>query len=142
MAAKRGEAQTLHSVVAQLSAHAATWPTEVQPQWIALQAAAAGPDPRAAAVRIAFLRNSLMRVPDFRQSLGAIQPPAGNEAPPFTHFLLLPGIRTLRALPSTLGRGRTAEPGEADGSHNRQLRPVLPGSRIFSARAARGQIAR
>src|SRR3984957_2692195 len=90
VAAKRGEAQTLHSVVAQLSARAATWPPEVQQQWIALQAAAAGSDPRAAAVRIAFLRNSLMRMPDFRQSLGVIQPTAGNEATPFRHFLLLP----------------------------------------------------
>jgi Tfp pilus assembly protein PilF len=90
MAAKRGDAQTLHSVVARLSARAASWPPEVQQQWIALQAAAAGPDPRAAAVRIAFLRNSLMRLPDFRQSLNVIQPTAGNEATPFTHFLLLP----------------------------------------------------
>ena len=90
VAAKRGDAQTLHSVIAQIGAHAATWPPEVQPQWTALQAAAAGPDPRAAAVRIAFLRNSLMRVPDFRQSLSVIQPAAGNEAAPFTHFLLLP----------------------------------------------------
>jgi tetratricopeptide (TPR) repeat protein len=89
-AAKRGDAQTLHSVVAQISARAATWPPEVQQQWTALQAAAAGPDPRAAAVRIAFLRNSLMRLPDFRQSLGVIQPAAGNEATPFHHFLLLP----------------------------------------------------
>src|ERR1700722_846582 len=89
-AAKRGDAQTLHSVVAQISARAATWPPEVQQQWTALQAAAAGPDPRAAAVRIAFLRNSLMRLPDFRQSLGVIQPAAGNEATPFNHFLLLP----------------------------------------------------
>ena len=86
-AAKAG---TLHSVVARIGALAATWPPEVQQQWIALQAAVAGPDPRAAAVRIAFLRNSLMRVPEFRQSLGVIQPPAGNEAAPFTHFLLLP----------------------------------------------------
>ncbi len=90
VAAKRGDGQTLHSVIAQLAAHAASWPAEVQPQWAALQAAAAGPDPRAAAVRIAFLRNSLMRMPDFRQSLSVIQPAAGNEAAPFTHFLLLP----------------------------------------------------
>ena len=89
-AAKRGDAQTLHSVLAQISARAATWPPEVQQQWTALQAAASGPDPRAAAVRIAFLRNSLMRLPDFRQSLGVIQPAAGNEATPFRHFLLLP----------------------------------------------------
>ena len=90
VAAKRGDAQTLHSVVAQISVYAATWPAEVQPQWIALQAAAAGANPQAAAVRIAFLRNSLMRLPDFRQSLSVIQPAAGNEATPFAHFLLLP----------------------------------------------------
>ena len=90
VAAKRGDAQTLRSVIAQIGAHAGTWPPEVQPQWTALQAAAAGPDPRAAAVRIAFLRNSLMRLPDFRQSLNVIQPAAGSEATPFTHFLLLP----------------------------------------------------
>jgi Tfp pilus assembly protein PilF len=89
VAAKRGDAQTLHSVVARLNTHAATWPPEVQQQWTALQTAAAGPDPRSAAVRIAFLRNSLMRVPEFRQSLNQIQPTAGNEATPFTRFLLL-----------------------------------------------------
>ncbi len=89
-AAKRGDAQTLHSVIAQISTHAASWPPEVQPQWVALQTAAAGSDPRAAAVRIAFLRNSLMRVPEFRQSLSEIQPVAGSEALPFGHFLLLP----------------------------------------------------
>jgi Flp pilus assembly protein TadD len=89
VAAKRGDSQTLHSVVNQISTNAATWPPEVQQQWTALQAVVAGPDPRAAAVRIAFLRNSLMRVPEFRQSLGVIQPTAGNEALPFSHFLLL-----------------------------------------------------
>jgi Tfp pilus assembly protein PilF len=90
VAAKRGDAATLHSVLAQITSHAATWPAEVQPQWTALESAAAGPDPRAAAVRIAFLRNSLMRLPDFRQSLSMIQPATGSEASPFTHFLLLP----------------------------------------------------
>jgi Tfp pilus assembly protein PilF len=90
VAAKRGDGQTLRSVIAQIGVSAGNWPPEVQPQWTALQAAAAGADPRAAAVRIAFLRNSLMRVPSFRQSLSVIQPAAGNEAAPFTHFLLLP----------------------------------------------------
>jgi Tfp pilus assembly protein PilF len=90
VAAKRGDGQTLRTVVADIGAQAGTWPPEVQPQWTALQTAVAGPDPRAAAVRIAFLRNSLMRVPAFRQSLSVIQPTAGNEAAPFTRFLLLP----------------------------------------------------
>ena len=78
IAAKRGDAQTLHSTIAQIAAVAPSWPPEVQPQWTALQAAAAGADPRAAAVRIAFLRNSMMRVPDFRQSLGP-HPTHGRE---------------------------------------------------------------
>ena len=69
VAAKRGDGQTLRSVVAQIGAQAGTWPPEVQPQWTALQTAVAGPDPRAAAVRIAFLRNSLMRVPAFARVL-------------------------------------------------------------------------
>jgi Tfp pilus assembly protein PilF len=90
VAAKRGDRQTLHTVVEQIAAHASTWPPEVQQQWTALQTAAAGSNPQAAAVRIAFLRNSLMRVPEFRQSLGVIQPQAGNEATPFQHFLRLP----------------------------------------------------
>src|ERR1700733_1351559 len=90
VAAKRGDAATLHSMLGQIASRAATWPPEVQPQWTALQSAAAGPDPRVAAVRIAFLRNSLMRLPDFRQSLSLIQPATGSEASPFTHFLLLP----------------------------------------------------
>jgi hypothetical protein len=90
VAAKRGDTQTLHSVVTQLSTHAAAWPAEVQPQWTALQTAAQGADPRAAAVRIAFLRNSLMRSPEFRQSLHVMQPPAGSEATPFERFLVLP----------------------------------------------------
>ena len=100
-AAKRGDAQTLQSVVTQLSARARAWPPEVQPQWTALQAAAAGPDPRAAAVRIAFLRNSLMRVPEFRQSLALIQPAAGNEALPFSRFLLLPSPSFVPPPPDT-----------------------------------------
>jgi Tfp pilus assembly protein PilF len=90
IAAKRGDGQTLHEVTAQLATHASAWPPEVQPQWIALQAAASASDPRVAAVRIAFLRNSLMRVPEFRQSIGLIQPAAGNEPAPFRHFLRLP----------------------------------------------------
>jgi Tfp pilus assembly protein PilF len=121
VAAKRGDAQTLRSVVAQIGAHAATWPAEVQPQWTALQAAAAGPDPRAAAVRIAFLRNSLMRMPDFRQSLSVIQPAAGNEAAPFTHFLRLPSPSftppsadtSIRFQPVAIANPGPAQEGEA-----------------------------
>ena len=87
VAAKRGDAATLKSAVAQLSARSSAWPPEVQQQLAAVQAAAAGTDLRAAATRTTFLRNVLMRVPEYRQSLSLIKAPAGEEARPFTHFV-------------------------------------------------------
>ena len=87
VAAKRGDAATLKSAVAQISARSSAWPAEVQQQLAVVQAATAGTDLRAAATRTTFLRNVLMRVPEYRQSLSVIKAPAGEEARPFTHFL-------------------------------------------------------
>ncbi len=89
VAAKRGDADTLKSVVARIGAKSSSWPPEVQQQVAALQTAASSGDLRAAATRTTFLRNVLMRVPDYRQSLGEIKAPPGEEAQPFTHFLAL-----------------------------------------------------
>ncbi|MGI9165314.1 MAG: FG-GAP-like repeat-containing protein [Pyrinomonadaceae bacterium] len=89
VAAKRGDADTLRKTVDRISARSPTWPPEVQEQLNAVKAAAAGPEPRAAATRITFLRNVLVRVSEFRESLAAIKPPPGEEATPFTHFLKL-----------------------------------------------------
>jgi len=87
VAAKHGDIATLKQVIASVQAQSQPWPPEVQQQFIALQTAASGPDPRAAALRTTFLRNVLMRLPDFRRDLAAIKPPPGDEAQPFTHFL-------------------------------------------------------
>jgi tetratricopeptide (TPR) repeat protein len=89
VAAKRSDTATLKSVVAKVSSRSASWPPEVQQQLAALQAAADGPDPRTAATRTTFLRNVLMRVPEFRESLAVLKAPPGEEAEPFTHFLRL-----------------------------------------------------
>jgi Tfp pilus assembly protein PilF len=89
VAAKRGDSAVVKQSVARVGAQSQGWPPEVQEQLTALEAAAAGPDPRAAAMRTTFLRNALMRLPDFRQSMAAIKPPPGDEAQPFTHFLRL-----------------------------------------------------
>jgi Tfp pilus assembly protein PilF len=88
-AAKRGDAATLQSALAQISSRASQWPPEVQQQLAALQSAAAGADVHAAATRTTFLRNTLMRVPEFRESLAVLQAAPGEEAEPFTHFLRL-----------------------------------------------------
>src|SRR5580698_7047347 len=87
VAAKRGDAATLKSAVAEISARSSAWPPEVQQQLATVQAAAAGTDLRAAATRTTFLRNVLMRVPEYRQSLSVIKAPAGEEARPFSHFV-------------------------------------------------------
>ncbi|MDT7540227.1 MAG: hypothetical protein QOE33_131 [Acidobacteriota bacterium] len=89
VSAKRGDADTLRRTVEKISARSSGWPSEVQQQLNAVQEATNGSDPRAAATRIAFLRNVLVREPEFRQSLAAIKPPPGEEAEPFTKFLRL-----------------------------------------------------
>jgi Tfp pilus assembly protein PilF len=89
LAAKRGDAATLKSALARISARASEWPSEVQHQLAAVQSAAAGADLHPAATQTTFLRNVMMRVPEYRQSLTAIKAPPGDEAEPFTHFLRL-----------------------------------------------------
>ncbi len=89
IAAKRGDAETLKSMAAQIQSRSTAWPSEVQEQVKALNDAVQSGDLRAAATRTSFLRNVLMRVPEYRRDLGAIKPPPGEEAVPFTHFLRL-----------------------------------------------------
>ncbi len=86
-AAKRGDSETLRRTVEKITQRSAGWPPEVQQQLSALQTAVSGSDPRAAATRIAFLRNVLVRIPEYRNDLSVIKPPPGEEAQPFTHFL-------------------------------------------------------
>ncbi|HEV7902662.1 MAG TPA: FG-GAP-like repeat-containing protein [Pyrinomonadaceae bacterium] len=88
VAAKRGDTNTLRASVARLAARAAAWPPEVQQQWSALEAAASN-DPRAAATRVAFLRNVLVRVPEYRRSLAQVKSAPGEEAEPFARPLKL-----------------------------------------------------
>lgn len=87
VAAKRGDAETLKSSVAKLTARSSSWPDEVKEQVNAVSQAANSGDLRGAATRTSFLRNVLMRVPEYRRSLAAIKPPPGEEAMPFTSFL-------------------------------------------------------
>ena len=89
IAAKRGDAETLKSSVAKIVARSSGWPDEVREQVNVLDAAAKGGDLTAAATRTSFLRNVLVRVPDYRRGLAAIKPPPGEEAAPLTHFLRL-----------------------------------------------------
>ena len=88
-AAKRGDAETLKSSVAKIVARSSAWPEEVREQVRAVEAASNSGDLPAAATRTSFLRNVLVRVPEYRRNLAAIKPPPGDEATPFTHFVKL-----------------------------------------------------
>lgn len=89
VAAKRGDAETVKSAMAKITARSSVWPEEVRQQVSAADAAVKSADMRASATRIAFLRNVLVRLPEYRRDLAAIKPPPGEEAIPFTHFLKL-----------------------------------------------------
>ena len=89
IAAKQGDAATVKSTVAQIQAQSSSWPAEVKRQLAAVEAAIASSDLRSAATQTTFLRNVLMRVPEYRLSLRAIKAAPGEEAEPFTRFVLL-----------------------------------------------------
>ena len=89
IAAKRGDVAASRSALARVEAQSGSWPVEAKQQLDALETAAKGSDPRAAATRSIFLRNVLMRVPAFRTSLLALKAQPGDEAQPFTHFVRL-----------------------------------------------------
>ena len=89
IAAKRGDAETAKTSVAKIVARSSAWPDEVRAQVNAVDAAAKSGDLAAVATRTSFLRNVLMRLPEYRRDLAAIKPPPGEEAVPFTQFLKL-----------------------------------------------------
>ncbi|HEX5602530.1 MAG TPA: FG-GAP-like repeat-containing protein [Pyrinomonadaceae bacterium] len=89
IAAKRGDAEAVKSPVAKIVARSSAWPEEVRTQVNALDAATKNNDLPGAATRTSFLRNVLVRLPEYRRDLAVIKPPPGEEAVPFDHFLKL-----------------------------------------------------
>lgn len=71
LAARRGDAAELGAIVARLSAGSEAWPVDVQRQIEALRQAAV----RDAGTRLTFLRNVLLRTPDYQADLAAVKRP-------------------------------------------------------------------
>jgi Tfp pilus assembly protein PilF len=90
VAAKQGDAATLHATVDKIAAQSANWPSDAKQRLADLQAAAASGPPQMAATRSIFLRNVLMQLPGFRQDLSQLRAEPGEAAPPFVAFLRLP----------------------------------------------------
>jgi len=101
ISAKRGDTASLQSAIQRIAAQSGDWPSDVKQNLSSVQTAASSGDPKSAALRSVFLRNVLMRVPAFRASLEEIRPAAGEEAQPFTRFLLLPSPSSSPAPPDT-----------------------------------------
>lgn len=108
-AARRGDRDTVKRTVARLAEESAGWPDEVRRRVAALQQAVAVANPRAAGVAVAFLRNVLVRVPAYRQSLNAVKTPAAFGAEPFVRLLKLPAPAS-EPSPADADLRMTAEP--------------------------------
>jgi hypothetical protein len=87
LAAKRRDAQTLQQAVAALTAESKAWPAPAQAQFRELQGAAAGGGDAATAV--AFLKNVLLRAPEYRRALAAVSTPHVEVGEPIPGFLAL-----------------------------------------------------
>ena len=90
LAAKTDDAATLKSAVANLSQQSSSWPAEVQQQIKTLEQAALSANPHDAALRVAFLRNVLLRVPEYRRNIDAVKTPPASAGEPFVKFMKLP----------------------------------------------------
>jgi len=113
ISARRGDSATLRSAIQRIAAQSSGWPAEASRQLAALAAA----PPAAAALRSVFLRNVLMRVPAFRNSLAEIRPAESGEAQPFTEFLRLPSPSSKPAAADTAIRFRAQPVPALGGEH-------------------------
>ncbi|HLM58813.1 MAG TPA: FG-GAP-like repeat-containing protein [Pyrinomonadaceae bacterium] len=89
LAAKRGDAELFNRMMTGFAEDAAAWPPEAREQLAAVRAASSGGSPRSAAPRVQFLRNVLVRLPEYRQSRLAVEDPPEILSEPFTRFLRL-----------------------------------------------------
>jgi len=98
LAAKRGDSAALRDAVARLAQESSSWPDVTKQQMGLLQNAAAT-NPREAAIRVVFLRNTLARVPEYRNSLNEVKTPTTFVSDPFATFLKLPAPSSAPAPP-------------------------------------------
>ncbi|HWS87954.1 MAG TPA: FG-GAP-like repeat-containing protein [Pyrinomonadaceae bacterium] len=89
LAAKRGDAELFGRLMGGFAADSAAWPPEAQEQLKAVEAAAASGNTRAAAPRVQFLRNVLVRLPEYRQSRLAVEDPPEILSEPLTRFVTM-----------------------------------------------------
>ncbi|MEO8660804.1 MAG: FG-GAP-like repeat-containing protein [Bryobacteraceae bacterium] len=90
LVAKQNDAGRLNEATAALSKNVAGWPEPAKQQFTQLEQAVKGSDFRGAAIQTQFLRNTLLRAPQYRQSLNEVKIAATTVGDPFLRFLKLP----------------------------------------------------
>ncbi len=90
LSAKRNDTDALKGAVASLSKSAPQWPAAAKQQFSVLEQHANGAKVHDAAIQAQFLRNVLVRVPAYRQSLDQVKTPVTSAGEPFLKFLKLP----------------------------------------------------
>jgi len=101
LTAKSGDVGRLKQTLETLTPLSRDWPDAAKQQLAAIQQTAAGGNPQAAAVQVQFLKNVLVRVPAYRQSLDHVRTPANLGAQPISRFLRLPVPSSEPAPPDT-----------------------------------------
>jgi len=99
LAAKTGDDGVLKNAVASLRQQSASWPDEAKQQMQTLQRAATGPNSRDAALQVAFLRNVLLRAPEYRRASQIVKTPPVFVGDPFLRFIKLPSSQAESAQP-------------------------------------------
>jgi len=89
IAAKRGDRTALAAATAPLTEASRAWSPEAREQLQALLTAAASDNPRAAATRVAFLKNVLLREPSYRAALAEVSTPRAEVGQPLMRFVRL-----------------------------------------------------
>jgi tetratricopeptide (TPR) repeat protein len=88
LAAKRGDAAALQRAVSALSAGSAGWPSDIQARFQLVQQSATS-NPQATGQNIAFLRNVLMRLPEYRLAFAAVSTPQAEVGEPLDRLVAL-----------------------------------------------------
>ena len=100
LAAKRGDAAAVSKGLDVLAKLAASWPAPAQAQLDALRQAAST-NPRAAATRVLFLKNVLVREPVYRRALAQVSTPLDAVGEPIEQFIVLPNPKPGAAAPDS-----------------------------------------
>jgi tetratricopeptide (TPR) repeat protein len=90
IAAKRGDAAALGRAVAMLAEASAAWPADINERFRAVQQQSAASNPQATGQSIAFLRNVLMRLPEYRRAYAEVSTPLAELGEPLDRLLVLP----------------------------------------------------